>query len=54
MVKEFLPKDFIDIALRSKTVPQAPTGWTLDNDEALKGFRLLVNTKVGVTGHVID
>ena len=50
-VKSF--KAFV-FALRSKTVPQAPTGWTLDNDEALKGFRLLVNTKVGVTGHVID
>ena len=50
-VKSF--KAFV-FALRSKTVPQAPTGWTLDNDEALKGFRLLVNTEVGVTGHVIN
>jgi hypothetical protein len=50
-VKSF--KAFV-FALRSKTVPEAPIGWTLDNEEALKAFRLLVNTKVGVTGHVID
>ena len=41
-------------ALRSKTVPQSPTGWALDNDEFLNRFRDLVNTKVGVTGQLLD
>ena len=41
-------------ALRSKTVPQSPAGWALDNDEALNRFRDLVNAKVGVTGQFLD
>ena len=41
-------------ALRSKTVPQSPTGWTLDNDDTLNRFKDLVNSKVGVTGQFLD
>ena len=41
-------------ALRSKTVPQSPSGWALDNDETLKRFGELVNSKVGVTGQFLD
>ena len=41
-------------ALRSKTVPKAPAGWSLDNDTNLKSFGDLVNSKVGVTGQFLD
>ena len=41
-------------ALRSKTVPKAPAGWSLDNDANLKSFGDLVNSKVGVTGQFLD
>jgi len=41
-------------ALRSKTVPQSPTGWALDNDDTLNRFKDLVNSKVGVTGQFLD
>lgn len=41
-------------ALRSKTVPQSPAGWSLDNDENLKNFGELINSKVGVTGQFLD
>ena len=41
-------------ALRSKTVPQSPTGWALENDESLNRFGELVNAKVGVTGQFLD
>lgn len=41
-------------ALRSKTVPQAPAGWALENDENLKAFGELVNARVGVTGQFLD
>ena len=41
-------------ALRSKTVPQSPSGWAIENDETLNRFRELINSKVGVTGQFID
>ena len=41
-------------ALRSKTVPQSPSGWALENDESLSRFGDLVNAKVGVTGQFLD
>ena len=41
-------------ALRSKTVPQSPTGWALENDDSLNRFGELVNAKVGVTGQFLD
>ena len=41
-------------ALRSKTVPQSPIGWALENDESLNRFGDLVNAKVGVTGQFLD
>ena len=41
-------------ALRSKTVPQSPSGWALENDETLNRFGELVNAKVGVTGQFLD
>ena len=41
-------------ALRSKTVPQSPSGWSIENDETLNRFRELINSKVGVTGQFID
>ena len=41
-------------ALRSKTVPQSPSGWAIENDETLNRFRELINSKVGVTGQIYD
>ena len=41
-------------ALRSKTVPQSPIGWALENDKSLNRFGDLVNAKVGVTGQFLD
>ncbi len=40
--------------LRSKTVPKAPPGWALGNEEKLKKFKDLVNAKVGISGQFLD